>query len=64
MAKYILKRLLYLVMTLWVIATLTLFLMKCLPGTPFDAERLALMSASQRAALLAHYGLDKPVWQQ
>ncbi len=64
MAKYILKRLLYLVITLWVIATLTFFLMKCLPGTPFDAERLALMSASQRAALLAHYGLDKPVWQQ
>ena len=64
MAKYILKRLLYLVITLWVIATLTFFLMKCLPGTPFDAERLALMSVSQRAALLAHYGLDKPVWQQ
>lgn len=64
MAKYILKRIVYMVITLWVIATLTFFLMKCLPGTPFDAERLALMSSSQRAALLAHYGLDKPVIQQ
>lgn len=64
LVKYILKRLLYMVLTLWVITTLTFFLMKMLPGTPFDAERLALMSESQRNALMASYGLDKPVVQQ
>ena len=40
--KYILKRLFYMLITLWLIATITYFLMKLLPGTPYtNAEKLS-----------------------
>lgn len=45
--------------TLWIIATITYFLMKLLPGTPYtNAEKL---SAEQIALLNKQMGLDKPV---
>ncbi len=46
------------------IATVTFFLMKQLPGSPFDEEKLAVLSDEQRAEFLARYGLDKPVTTQ
>ena len=39
MAKYIGKRLIYMAVTLFVVAALTFTLMKILPGSPFDEER-------------------------
>ena len=42
MLKYIAKRLVYIFITLWIIISVTFFLMKKLPGTPFDAERFAM----------------------
>lgn len=57
--KYILKRLFYMVITLWLIATITYFLMKLLPGTPYtNAEKL---SKEQIAILNKQMGLDQPV---
>jgi len=57
--KYFLKRVLFMVITLWLIATLTFFLMKLLPGTPYtNQERL---SPEVIAQLNAQNGLDKPV---
>ena len=44
MLKYVLKRLGYILVTLWVIVTCTFFMMKNLPGTPFDAERFSILS--------------------
>ncbi len=38
--------------------------MKQLPGSPFDEEKLAVLSDEQRAEFLARYGLDKPVTTQ
>ena len=64
MIKYILKRLIYLVFTLWVIVTATFFLMKKLPGSPFDAERFNLMSAAQQQTILEQYGLDESLPRQ
>lgn len=61
MARYILKRLVYIVITLWVITTCTFFLMKQLPGTPFDPERFSTMSQEQQAKVLELYGLNDPV---
>jgi len=59
MAKYVLQRLIYMVITLLIIVTITFFLMKLLPGTPFnDADRL---SDQQLELMNAKYGLDKPV---
>ncbi|MFC7321213.1 oligopeptide ABC transporter permease [Halobacillus campisalis] len=59
MARYITQRLVYLVITMFLIATFTFFLMKFLPGTPLSAaDRL---SEEQQAIVLAKYGLDDPV---
>jgi len=59
MARYVLQRLFYMVITLLIIVTITFFLMKLLPGTPFnDADRL---SDQQLEVMNAKYGLDKPV---
>ena len=39
MAKYIVKRFFMMIATIFIIATLTFFLMHSLPGSPFDEER-------------------------
>lgn len=64
MKKYVFVRLVNIVITLFVIATVTFFLMKMLPGSPFDEEKLAVLTDEQRAEFLARYGLDKPVTTQ
>ncbi|WP_080871911.1 oligopeptide ABC transporter permease [Oceanobacillus timonensis] len=59
MAKYITKRIIYLIITLFIIASVTFFLMKFLPGTPFSNEER--LSMEQREILNAKYGLDQPI---
>ncbi|MFD1066622.1 oligopeptide ABC transporter permease [Oceanobacillus locisalsi] len=59
MVKYITKRIIYLIITLFIIASVTFFLMKFLPGTPFSNEER--LSVEQREILNAKYGLDQPV---
>ena len=59
MTRYVVRRLLLFVPTLWVIATLTFFLMRLAPGGPFNAERDIPPAA--RAALAQKYGLDRPL---
>ena len=61
MGKYIAKRIVYIILTMWLIATATFFLMKMLPGTPFNEERFIRLTPAQQAAVIAQYGLDKPV---
>jgi len=61
MLKYILKRLAILVATLFIVITITFFLMQIMPGTPFNNPRL---SPEMLASLEKAYGLDKPLWQQ
>ncbi len=59
MAKYISQRIIYMVLTLFIIATFTFFLMKIIPGTPFtNASKL---SETQLAIMKDKYGLDEPV---
>lgn len=62
MLKYILKRILLAIVTIWAVATLTFFLMNMVPGGPFLSEKA--ISSQATAALEAKYGLDKPLWQQ
>lgn len=59
--KYVLKRILYMLITLLVIATATFFLMHSLPGTPFDEEKMRLLTADQRQQVYAKYGMDQPL---
>ena len=57
--KYVLKRVFFMASTLWLIATITFFLMQLLPGTPYtNQERL---SPETIAMLNQQVGLDKPV---
>lgn len=59
---YILKRILIAIVTVWVVITITFFVMRLVPGGPFVGEKAA--SAEVRAQLEAKYGLDKPVMEQ
>ena len=59
---YILKRIGLAILTVWVVITVTFFVMRAVPGGPFLGEK-AITPAAQ-AALEAKYGLDKPLMQQ
>lgn len=62
MFRYTLRRTGYMLITLWVIITLTFFMMHLLPGDPFsDIEK---MTPEVRAKLMAKYGLDQPLPMQ
>ena len=62
MVKYILKRLGMAFVTVWLVATLTFFLMNLVPGGPFLSEKA--VSPKAMKALEAKYGLDKPLFEQ
>ena len=62
MIRFILHRLLGTVPVLLIIVTVTFFLTRLAPGTPFSGER-NLPPEIQRA-LDAHYGFDKPLFTQ
>ena len=59
MAKYIVKRVLMAVVTLFIVICLTFFLMNAVPGSPWLSEKTP--SPATIAALNEKYGLDKPV---
>ena len=61
-AKYILKRIGLAILTIWVVITVTFFVMHAVPGGPFMSEKA--VSATAQAALEAKYGLDKPLMEQ
>lgn len=58
MGKYILKRMFLAALTIFLVATITFFLMNLVPGGPFVAEKS--ISEQAQAAMRAKYGLDKP----
>ena len=60
--SYIIKRVLLAVLTVWIVLTITFFVMHFVPGGPFASEK-AITPAAQ-AALEAKYGLDKPLMEQ
>lgn len=62
MFVYILKRLGLAILTVWVVITVTFFVMHAVPGGPFLSEK-AVTEAAQKA-LEAKYGLDKPLFEQ
>ena len=62
MLRYILKRLGFALVTLWVVITLTFMIMHTIPGDPFTKE--GKMPESVHRNLMKHYNLDKPLYQQ
>lgn len=59
---YICKRVLLAIVTIWIVITITFFVMHAVPGGPFLGEKA--ISAEAQAALEAKYGLDKPLFEQ
>ncbi len=60
--SYILKRIILAVFTVWVVITVTFFVMHAVPGGPFLSEKA--VSPAAQAAMEAKYGLDKPLMVQ
>ena len=63
MLRYIARRIGYIFITLFIIITLTFFLMRSIPGDPL-AHMARALPEQTRANYYAKYGLDKPLFTQ
>jgi oligopeptide transport system permease protein len=59
---FICKRLVWMVITLWVVFTLSFFLMRAVPGGPFASERK--LTPEIEANIKHRYHLDEPLFKQ
>ncbi len=59
---YVLKRVALSLLSIWIVITVTFFVMRAVPGGPFVGEKATTPAA--QAALEAKYGLDKPLSTQ
>ncbi|MCI1721984.1 MAG: ABC transporter permease [Lachnospiraceae bacterium] len=62
MARYIIKRVILAVLTVFIISAITFFLMHAIPGGPFNKEKA--LSQATIDALNQRYNLDKPLVEQ
>ena len=62
MIAFCFKRLLWMVLTLWVVFTVSFFLMRAVPGGPFDSERV--LEPEIERLLQKRYNLDKSLTEQ
>lgn len=60
--RFVIKRILYGIMTLWTVSTITFFMLHSLPGDPFTSERAVPKAVKQK--LLKEYNMDKPLYVQ
>ncbi len=61
MVRYILNRVLVAILTMFVLATATFFLLRLVPGDPFAGPKVV---PEVKERLRIHYGLDKPLAEQ
>lgn len=64
MGRYIIKRVLVGVLTLWVLLTVTFALMHTVPGNPFQQREEDRTPPEVLERLNEKYGLNEPVWKQ
>jgi len=62
MAKYIIKRILLAIVTVFIIAAITFFAMNAIPGGPFSKEKAG--DPAVQKILEERFHLDKPVYEQ
>lgn len=62
MIAFIIRRLFWLVITMWAVFTVTFFLMRAVPGGPFDGDRQ--MAPEIRRNQERRYNMDKPIFTQ
>ena len=63
MGKYLIRRLAEMILTLFLIATATFFLLEAVPGDPLS-ERADKLSPTVKENLYKKYGLDKPMMER
>ena len=61
MVKYIVKRIGIGLLTLFVLVTVTFFLTRMMPGSPFD---IANLTPANQEKMISFYGLDRPLTEQ
>ena len=65
MVGYIIKRVLGMILVLFIVSGITFILMHTAPGGPWDRDPSARqVDATTQRLLNEYYGLDKPLWQQ
>ncbi|MEL3904552.1 MAG: ABC transporter permease [Treponemataceae bacterium] len=64
MGRYIVKRVVYMIATLFIISIATFFLMHSVPGDPLTARVQKALPDEIRANFEKKYGLDKSIFQQ
>lgn len=62
MVRYVIKRILLAIATVFIICLITFFVMHAVPGGPFNREKA--LSQATVDALNERYGLNKPLWTQ
>jgi oligopeptide transport system permease protein len=62
MIGFCVRRALWMVLTLWIVFTSSFFLMRAVPGGPFDSERA--LEPEIEMNMKRRYNLDKPIWEQ
>lgn len=63
MIVYLLKRLLSIALTFFIVSLVVFLMMHAVPGGPFDGNDMPV-SPEVRAKLMARLGLDQPLWVQ
>jgi oligopeptide transport system permease protein len=61
MIRYVLRRFVIALISVFVLATITFFLLRLVPGDPFSGPRV---SPEVKERLQQHYGLDRPLIEQ
>lgn len=64
MAKYILRRVMWLPVIVFLVASLTFLVLRMVPGNPVDAVAAQITDADELARLRAEWGFDQPLWRQ
>lgn len=59
MVRYIASKFFFMLVSLFILVSLTFFLMKIIPGDPFMSEKA--VQPQIKARLMAQYGLDQPI---
>ncbi len=64
-SRYLTKRIIFLIVTFFIIISINFFLPRLMPGTPADyLARGPMLTTQERLKLIREFGLDKPLWEQ
>ncbi len=64
MGKYLIHRIVFMIITLFMMATLMFFMFRLLPGDPTMTVISPALNSEAQAAMRRQYGLDKPLHEQ